>query len=255
MMGDSELQELSRDIAKNGLLEPISIFDGMILDGRNRLKACELAGVTPRFETLDHIESPTIYVVSKNYHRRHLTVSQRAAIGAGMVPLLQGEAKQRQRDHANTAPGRPKTLVLESTQVMERPSGKVRDIAAKAVGVSGFSVQKALGVQKADPELFESVKRGEVTLLKAANAVEEKREPTKRQLIIENAHRQRMIDGLSMVNGACRGLLSLNFSAIRDGCAADDIATWAKMANDCAKQLREFARKITDEQTGEVKAS
>jgi len=67
-----------------------------VLDGRNRLEACRLVGVEPKFEYLNgEIESPTLYVVSRNLHRRHLTSSQRAAIAAEMLPLLQKEAQSR----------------------------------------------------------------------------------------------------------------------------------------------------------------
>ena len=44
---------LVADIKANGLLEPITIYEGMILDGRNRLRACEAAGVEPRFVDYD----------------------------------------------------------------------------------------------------------------------------------------------------------------------------------------------------------
>ena len=51
MMPDDELAELAEDIRVNGLRQPI-IRDkkGMLLDGRNRLAACKIAGVEPRFE-------------------------------------------------------------------------------------------------------------------------------------------------------------------------------------------------------------
>ena len=45
LRSDEELQELSVDIAKNGLLQPVVLYEGKILDGRNRAKACEMAGV------------------------------------------------------------------------------------------------------------------------------------------------------------------------------------------------------------------
>jgi ParB-like chromosome segregation protein Spo0J len=53
-MSDDELAELAVDIRAHGLLEPIVLLDGLVLDGRNRLRACEAAGVdTVRFSSLD----------------------------------------------------------------------------------------------------------------------------------------------------------------------------------------------------------
>lgn len=97
MMGEKELSDLADDIAANGLIEPVVLYHGEVLDGRNRLAACQLAGVEPHFAEVDgNVPSPTIYVLSKNLHRRHLTTSQRGAIAAEVVPLLKEEAKKRQ---------------------------------------------------------------------------------------------------------------------------------------------------------------
>jgi hypothetical protein len=41
----------------------------------------------------DAITSPVLYILSKNLHRRQLTVSQRAAIAAETVPMMAVEAK------------------------------------------------------------------------------------------------------------------------------------------------------------------
>ncbi len=41
-----------------------------------------------------------------NEDRRHLTVPQRAALAVKLLPRLEAEAKERQREHASTAPGR-----------------------------------------------------------------------------------------------------------------------------------------------------
>jgi hypothetical protein len=42
------------DIRQNGLVEPVALLDGLVLDGRNRLRACEIAGVEPRFVEWRH---------------------------------------------------------------------------------------------------------------------------------------------------------------------------------------------------------
>jgi hypothetical protein len=77
MMTDDELDALAQDIAESGLLHPIVLTpDGQLLDGRNRLAACELARVKPTFTTYD--DDPAAYVLSANEYRRHMTKGQRA---------------------------------------------------------------------------------------------------------------------------------------------------------------------------------
>lgn len=77
LMTDDELRELAEDIRINGLFEPIVLYQKAVLDGRSRMAACRLADVAPHFTEVA-VDSPTKYVVSKNLHRRHLTVQARS---------------------------------------------------------------------------------------------------------------------------------------------------------------------------------
>lgn len=47
MIPDDEMQELAADIEENGLIHPIVIKGNVLIDGRNRLAACKIAGVNP----------------------------------------------------------------------------------------------------------------------------------------------------------------------------------------------------------------
>ncbi len=97
LLPDGELRELAEDIKLRGLLHPVVIFHGQVLDGRNRLAACEIAGVAPRFIDWSGSGSPVEWVISTNLHRRHLSASQCAVVALDILPLLEREAKERQR--------------------------------------------------------------------------------------------------------------------------------------------------------------
>jgi ParB-like chromosome segregation protein Spo0J len=48
MMTDEELANLAADIKANGLIHPLVVDkNGLLIDGRNRDKACQLAGIEP----------------------------------------------------------------------------------------------------------------------------------------------------------------------------------------------------------------
>lgn len=99
IMTESEIDELSDDILQNGLLDPIELLDGKILDGRNRLRACEVAGIEPKFTDLElNGTSPSDHVWSRNYHRRQLTFPQKALVAAGLKKFKAVEAKERERE-------------------------------------------------------------------------------------------------------------------------------------------------------------
>jgi hypothetical protein len=47
MLDDGQLQALAADIAQHGLREPITLYQGMILDGRCREASCRIANSAP----------------------------------------------------------------------------------------------------------------------------------------------------------------------------------------------------------------
>lgn len=259
LMTDEELQELAADIRANGLLEPVLLLDGAVLDGRNRMAACALAGVSPYFTQAKNIESPTTYVVSKNLHRRHLTISQRAAIAARMVPMLAEEARERQRDAGGdkkSADAKSLRATLPeaiSTGNLRHINARSRDIAGQSVGVGGRTVDKAVLVMKEDPEAFAQVQRGETTVEEAARKVRDAMPPKgKRQCIIENAAKQRMANGLSQVGGLARGLSELDIETLRKACSPEDIKLWAGVALKASRELRALASALRREEINET---
>ena len=172
MLGDEQLAELAADIHLRGLVEPIVTItvDGaiLILDGRNRYRACFAAGVEPRTVPWDGTGgSPTGFVLAKNIHRRHLTPSQRAAIAVDLLPMLEAEARERQVAAAAATNARVHLALVED---VPEPSGETvvrgrsRDIAASALGVSGRSVGDAKAIAEAAPEVLVEVKAGNLSI-------------------------------------------------------------------------------------------
>jgi len=148
--GDQELQELAADIKANGLRNPIVLYKGQILDGRNRLLACEIAGVEPRFVEWDGKGSPVEWVISENLVRRHLTSSQRAVIANDLLPILEAEAKERQRDGGS----------LANKLAKPETNGKASQAAARITGTNSNYVEVVKTIGKQAPELLDHVRNG-----------------------------------------------------------------------------------------------
>lgn len=82
MLSDDEIADLAADIKANGLVYPIVLdADGQLIDGRNRLRACEIAGIDPTFTTLNG-HDPVSYIWSTNIARRHLSKGQKTMLAA-----------------------------------------------------------------------------------------------------------------------------------------------------------------------------
>lgn len=166
-LSDAELRELAEDIAVNGLRNAIVLLKGKILDGRNRYLACDIAGVTPRFVEFEG-DDPIGWVVSQNLVRRHLTASQKAVVALDLLPLLEKEAKERQRrSHEYRGNGR-----LAQKCANRNGNGKAAETAARIVGVSSRYVELAKEVKKKAPNLVQEVREGKLTIHVAAQLAE-----------------------------------------------------------------------------------
>lgn len=163
-------EALKTSIASTGLLMPITLCDGRILDGRNRYRACIELGIEPRFQNFQG-ESPVAGAWALNGERRHLTPSQRAAIAVKMLGPLKEEAKKRQEATGKNAPrnesGQLQPVPPEPAGPEEMRLGEAVLQAAKLVGVGKTVVQQAKAVQSAAPELFEKIESGEVSVDRA----------------------------------------------------------------------------------------
>jgi hypothetical protein len=143
-----ELRQLAQDIKERGQIEPIILYKGQILDGRNRYKACQMVGVKPRFEEFNPKaakRSPEEFILSRNLRRRHLSIGQKAAIALEWADQLQ--------------------LVPRSEKVKTtgRPRGALLD-AAKHIGIERQRVFEARQIRDSNASLYQEVKAGRRSL-------------------------------------------------------------------------------------------
>jgi hypothetical protein len=160
MCDGEDFDRLVSDIRENGLQVPVVLFGDKVLDGRNRLKACDVANVAPTFISLDSDTAfdPVSWVLSTNLSRRHLTKSQVACIlvDAGeLITKLRAEAKARQGTRSD---------IVEV--VPPSDAGKTRDKLGAIGGVSGRYVGMASALKDKAPTTFEWVKKGKESLSK-----------------------------------------------------------------------------------------
>jgi hypothetical protein len=177
-MQGTDFGALVEDIDTNGLREPIVLFEGLVLDGRNRLRACEIAGVPPRFVEWDGVGSPLAFVVSRNLHRRHLNESQRAVIGAQVKAMFEEEAAEREhatrfgnRQESSKAEGVDDEILREPAAFanLQKPCVHSHVQAAELVNVSPRSVSTAAKVlETGDEEVIGEIMAGNVSVSDAA---------------------------------------------------------------------------------------
>jgi hypothetical protein len=147
----ADFDSLVADIKEHGLREKIWLYDGKVIDGRNRFLACQKAKVKPQYRELKgKDEGALAFVISANVNRRHLTPQQRAMAAARIATMRQGAR----------------------TDIAPRDAMSQTD-AAEELDVSRRSVQRAKQViEKGSAALQAAVESGEVPLKKAATVVD-----------------------------------------------------------------------------------
>lgn len=165
-MGREEFDGLVEDIRERGLIDNIETYQGKILDGRHRHKACKSAGVEPRFVEFQGTEEEALgYVVSKNLHRRGLNATQRAVVGQKLLPEYERFAAERASEGRKRG-GEIRAGKLEGRSATKDqvPRVKARDQVAEVVGgVSGRTIQKVKRVLKDDPKLEKDMLSGKLS--------------------------------------------------------------------------------------------
>lgn len=170
LLTGAEYDELKADIAAHGLIEPIWLHDGKIIDGRNRYRACLDTGIEPRFRTWNGHGSLIEFVVSLNLHRRHLTSGQRAALAVDLLPLLESEAKERQRTaQLGVYGGKPLPEIFP-----EAVRSESREAAATITNTNPRYVSDAKKLHNEAPDLFQKVRSGDIGITEAKRELKER---------------------------------------------------------------------------------
>jgi N6-adenosine-specific RNA methylase IME4 len=159
-----DLEALAQSINdRGGLIHPITVRPNKeLIAGERRLRAWQLPSC--RFHdqpipiTIFDIDSVLAGEWDENNPaiRKEFTLTEAVAIGRALRPELEAAAKERQREHGGTAPGRPKE---QSAQIAPSVSeaGRTIEIIAKATGKGARTLEKAEAIVRAaeaEPDRF-----------------------------------------------------------------------------------------------------
>ncbi len=174
-MSALQFDALCASIRREGRLHvDIVTWQKKIIDGMHRLCACLEEGITPTFREWDGRGSLVEYVASLNATRRHLKSGQRAATAVELLPLLEAEAKDRQRLHGGTTRGRGGSLPERIPGVMSE--GEAREHAACLCGVNPHYVSDLKSIKELDHTLYDQVRAGQLTIPKAVEALKSRQQ-------------------------------------------------------------------------------
>jgi hypothetical protein len=168
LMEGAEFDALVADIKAHGLREHIVLYEGKILDGRNRYRACLEAGVEPLISNFEHMRparegiSPESFAVSQNLHRRHLTAEQKRELIAELIKAQPEKsdreiAKQAKVSHPTVAKARREAEATGKTLPVEKRIGKDGKVRKQPARKAKADPAVTLDEER-DPEHFKQFK-------------------------------------------------------------------------------------------------
>lgn len=166
----AEFDALVESIRENGQRDAIVTLAGSILDGRNRYRACEVAGVEPIMREFDGAD-PLRFVIDANMRRRHLNESQRAMIAARLATLKRGDVEtQRAKEQEKLSGAEISAPALS------------QGAASELMNVSIDTIQSAKTVlAKGTPEEIKAVQQGSAAVTTIAKQIRANTLPAQRR--------------------------------------------------------------------------
>jgi ParB-like chromosome segregation protein Spo0J len=188
---EEDFKELLEDIRTNGFDEsmPIIIYQGDILDGWNRWRACEMLGIKPATIDFEHGDSEALAYTLRTNKRRNMPSGQKAALAVeaeAIMEELRREAEQRKRELSGTrsTPGQVVQKIAQPASMETRTVHK----AAELFGTNRAYVQAAAKIKAEAPDIFEKLKAGKTTMQEARK--EAARKPTSEEWLPDELDRK-----------------------------------------------------------------
>jgi hypothetical protein len=183
---EEDFNRLLEDIRSNGFdqSQPVIVYEGAILDGWNRYRACQAIGISPAIKTFNGDQSAALQLVMRTNKRRNLNKGQWATIAVeaeDIVAAFKKEAEDRRKAGTKLSQG--------ASCAQER---KTAHKTAEIFNTSGTYVKQAAKVKLEAPEAFEKVKAGKMTLQDAMKEVA--RKPTEPEWLPDELERKSKVE-------------------------------------------------------------
>jgi hypothetical protein len=181
-----DYQRLRQDIEANGYDEtqPIMLYQGDILDGWNRQKACDELGIAARYQHFVGDDAEAIAYMMRTNKRRNLNSGQWATIAVEAEELIAAirfkVEKERRDKQAETKRQTTSQKALSAAaevvvqKIVPQPKDTSKLVATKTAELFNTNrtyVNQAAKLKVEAPEVFAQVKAGTMRMTDAAKAV------------------------------------------------------------------------------------
>ena len=163
---EEEYKQLEQNILARGkLLNPILLWDGIIVDGHNRFYICMEHGIEFEVKEMefDSREDATLWILENQLGRRNLSDAARIELALKKEDMLKKLAKENLKRAGGDKYGKETPLSLSSTA--NKKTVHVQKSLAKEAGISEGTFFKYKQVmEQGRPELIEAVQSGKMKI-------------------------------------------------------------------------------------------
>lgn len=199
-LSNEERTQLEQNVLRDGIRDPLVVWrnqeDGedILVDGHNRYEiamANSLDFDVTEMEFPDR-DSVMVWIIRNQFGRRNITLTSRCELAEKLAEALRPIAKENQKAHGNTAPGRKNT----SANIGKSDPINTREQAAKEAGVSHGSLAAFRYLKdNAEPEELAALKADpNAKLHKVVKTVKERKQKAARQEKRTEAARDARLD-------------------------------------------------------------
>jgi N6-adenosine-specific RNA methylase IME4/ParB-like chromosome segregation protein Spo0J len=170
LLEGAELETIVQSMRTHGYdkRKPIILYDGKILDGRNRYRSAKLAGVEPNFIEVSVDVNPWLEAWKHNGARRDIEADRKTAIFLKLLDFSEEwqraqDDRRRKANEARSLTKRGLPPVSDGSRDPRHGGSSLHATAeiAKQAGVSTGTVKRVQRLRKKSEKKFEAVVRGE----------------------------------------------------------------------------------------------
>ena len=227
-LNEEELKLLEESLVADGCESPLTVWNGVIIDGHNRYAICRKHEIpfSIQEKNFSSRDDAMLWMLRNQLGRRNLNSYQRVELVLKFEPLVKNAAEQRML--AGKAANPVPTLAQGQTK------GRPRDHLSEAAGVSHgtFATAKKL-VQSADEETKRELRAGKVTVNRAYTELLEKEHEGETK-ICERCKQEKPLSAFSIPSNR------RSFSSVCRDCEKENSAV-AKSAAEAAAKPADIA--------------
>ena len=175
-LSDDEFKQLEENLLRDGIRDPLVVWNGILIDGHNRFEIAQKHGlefVTTELQFADRNEA-LHWIITNQLGRRNLSAYDRSILALKLKPVIAAKAKEKQIESGGAVP-----------QKSAKPPIETRAEIAKAAGVSHDTIAKVEKIEaQASPEIKAALRTGDMSINAAYNKVQQaaRKEDIQRQV-------------------------------------------------------------------------